>query len=193
MTSHSTRAEGLGRGTLDDETVALVAALHREPKVDGQRRSQRDIAKEAKRLGHPISHSAVGKILAELHAETIGAATSQVREKIATALDVNVERIAEMAELLANIARNGKLPGPTRYDDDGNEIGASGAQIVSAAREAIVGSVQLMSAVGVSDGNALTSEEAAAKIRAVYDLGSEDDEEADRGSRPAQAVPTPLA
>lgn len=180
-----------GRGSTDDETIALVLQLHREPDVNGTRRSSRDISTDCKRLGKPVSHKKVAEIIAEAHTETIGAATSEIREKIADALDINVARIQEMSELLANVARTGRLPGIPRVDTEGNEQFASAAQVVAAAREAINGSVQLLSAVGVSgnDGT-MTSEEAARAIRGIYGL---DDSDEEPGNGPTPPVPETVA
>lgn len=179
-----------GRGATDDETIALVLQLHREPDINGTRRSSRDISADCRRLGKPVSHKKVAEIISEAHAETIGAATSQIREKIADALDINVARIQEMSELLANVARTGRLPGNPRVDAEGTEQLASAAQVVAAAREAINGSVQLLSAVGVSGNGDMTSEEAAARIRGIYGL---DDSDEEPGNGPASPVPETLA
>lgn len=186
-------------GRIDDVTVALVLQLHREPDSKGGRRSCRDIANECKRLGSPVGHVKVAEIISEAHRETIGAATSHVREKIAGALDVNVERITKMATLLAHVAEHGQFPGEVVCDSHGEAIIPNAAQRVTAAREAVVASAQLLSAVGVSQPAGNEAEDVVRRIRQIYGYDVADAEKAEREDESvsvgdeASALPTPMA
>lgn len=195
VTASANRSKSL----IDDETVAMILRLHREPKGNGARRSARDIAAECRRAGHPCSRERVSDIIREAHAETIGAATSEVREKIASALDVNVERISEMANILAHVARTGEFPGPVKLDGNGAPITVNAAQRVAAAREAINGSSQLLSAVGVNQHEGATPEDVVRRIQQVYGYDVADAEKNEREdernpfSGPLGQVPTRVA
>ena len=200
MTGQNDR-EARGRGATDDETISLILQLHREPKADGTRRSQRDIARECKALGRPISASVVNRIISEAHAETIGAATSEIRERIVGSADVNLARIDEMAELLATVALTGMFP---EHEDQAELLAAAttdeqrerifssrianAAQRVAAARESVAASSQTLAVVGLGNDKKLTSDDAVAAVDHIYGLGDEEDRDASQ----ADALPKAL-
>ena len=183
--------ERQARTVVDDETVALVLRLHREPKANGTRRSARDIAAECRKAGRTINRDKVSQLIKEAHTETIGAATTEVREKIAKTLDLNVERISRMSDLLATVAVTGMFP-KSEVDVDGDvdpeEMAAAilaarianPAQRVAAAREAINGSAQLLSAVGVNQPGDTEADNIVSRIRQIYNYDIADAEKAER-------------
>lgn len=129
------------RGAIDDETTALVLRLHREPKASGSRRTAREISAECRKAGRTCSKDKVSQIIKEAHSETIGAATSDIREKIAGALDINADSAAKARDALIKVGLTGMF-------EDGTECPP--AQRVAALREGGSMALQLMSVVGVA-------------------------------------------
>ena len=177
--------------SVDDETVALVLRLHREPKASGSRRNAREIVSDCRKAGRTISRDKVSQLIKEAHSETIGAATSDVRERIAKTLDLNVERISKMSDLLATVAVTGMFPKAAidvSDDVDPDEMAAAilaarianPAQRVAAAREAINGSSQLLSAVGVNQPGEDGAGDIVSRIRQIYNYDVADAEKAER-------------
>jgi len=153
------------RGGIDDETVALVLRLHREPKANGARRTAREIAAECRKQGRPCNRDKVSQLIRETHAETIGAATSETREKIAGALDVNLTAAEKARDALLKVGLTGSF-------DDGTE--APPAQRVAALRECGVIAMQLMGTVGVTEAESnRTPEQIGAELEKLFGAAGE--------------------
>lgn len=162
-----TRRRGGGSTPLDDETVARIMELHREPKKDGKRRSIRDVEDALRKEGRNVSRGSIHTVIRKARQETLEAATGQVRERIAGVADENVTRITELAGLLADAAKRGAWP-------DGAEL--KGMVRVTAAKDAIEASKALLGIVGLRESDdGYDSETIVARMRRAYGLDADVD------------------